>query len=222
MLRSLALLLVLANLLFFAWARGWLAPTAPPPLAGSREPQRLLAQVHPERVAVMPPVAASAAIRSAQDAAALCLEAGPFDEAGVLAAEGALAALGLPPGTWARRSETPAPVFVVYAGRVADQAARQRRQAELQRLGLAFELLQAPEDLAPGLVLSRHAEREAAQAALAAATAAGLRGARVEALPPAEAQFWLRADKAGTAAQVALLAAQSPALGNGFRGCAAR
>ncbi len=222
MLRSLALLLVLANLLFFAWARGWLAPAVPPPLASSREPQRLQAQVHPERVTVMPAVAASAAIRSAQDEAALCLEAGPFDEAGVQAAEAALAGLVLPAGTWARISDAQGPSYIVYAGRVPDDDARQRRLAELQRLGLAAEVLDAPPELAPGLVVSRHAERTEADAALAAAGAAGLRGARVEALPAPVPVIWLRAERSGTAAQVALLAAQSPALGAGFRACAVR
>jgi hypothetical protein len=70
-------------------------------------------------------------------------------------------------------------------------------------------------------VLSRHAERSLADAALAAAASAGLRGARV-AEPPAPApQVWLRAARADTAAQVALLATQAPALAGGFRACKA-
>jgi hypothetical protein len=218
-LRTLAVLLLLANLLFFAWARGWLAPTAPPPLSGSREPQRLAAQVHPERVTVMPELAASAAIRSARDEAALCLEAGPFSDDSVQAAEAALATLALPAGSWARRTIRPGPIFVVYAGRVAEPAARARRVAELQRLGLAFENLDAPPELAPGLVLSRHAEAAAAEAALAVASTAGLRGARVAELPAPPPQLWLRAQRADTATQVALLALQSTALGGGFRAC---
>jgi hypothetical protein len=228
-LRALAVLLVLANLLFFAWARGWLAPMAQPPLSGSREPQRLAAQVHPERVTVMAPVAASAAIRTAQDQAALCLEAGPFTEDSVQAAEAALVELALPAGTWARRTVTVGPQFLVYAGRVADEASRRRREAELQRLGLAFEPLDAPSELgqnlapglAPELVLSRHAERSLADAALAAAASAGLRGARVAELPAPAPQVWLRAARADTAAQVALLATQAPALAGGFRACKA-
>lgn len=219
MLRTLAVLLLLANLLFFVWARGWLAPAVPPPMSGSREPQRLAAQVHPERVAVMPALAASAAIRSARDEAALCLEAGPYSEDGVQAAEAALTALALPAGSWVRRTVTPGPVFVVYAGRVAEPAARTRREAELQRLGLAYETLDEPAELAPGLVLSRHADTAAAEDALAAATAAGLRGARVVELAAPAPQQWLRAPRADTATQVALLAAQSPALGSGFRAC---
>jgi hypothetical protein len=221
MLRVLAAALVLANLLFFVWARGWLAPAAPPPLAGTREPQRLAAQVHPERVTVMAPVAASAAILSAQEQAALCLEAGPFDADSVQAAEDVLTGLALPAGTWLRRSVEPGPEFLVYAGRVADDAARRRREVELQRLKLAFEPLDQPPELAPGLLLSRHGDRAAADAALATAAAAGLRGARVVELPAPPTQLWVRAPRAGTEAQVALLAAQSPALAGGFRACTA-
>ena len=62
MLRLLVVVLVLANLFFLAWARGWLSPMWPPPRHGEREPERLLAQVTPERVRVLPaPATAQAA-----------------------------------------------------------------------------------------------------------------------------------------------------------------
>ena len=51
MLRTAALLLVLANLAFFAWTRGWLEPGFPPPRHGEHEPQRLAAQINPADVA---------------------------------------------------------------------------------------------------------------------------------------------------------------------------
>lgn len=65
MLRTLLALVLLANLLFFGWAGGWLAPTFPAPGAGEREPGRLAAQVAPERVTVLAPAAASAALAAA-------------------------------------------------------------------------------------------------------------------------------------------------------------
>ena len=65
MLRALLALLLLANLLFFGWAGGWLAPAFPAPGAGDREPGRLAAQVAPERVTVLAPAAASAALAAA-------------------------------------------------------------------------------------------------------------------------------------------------------------
>ncbi|MDE1948617.1 MAG: hypothetical protein KGI35_08395, partial [Burkholderiales bacterium] len=61
MLRALVVLLLLANLLFFLWTRGTLAPALPPPHQGEREPERLAAQLHPEAIRVLTPKAASAA-----------------------------------------------------------------------------------------------------------------------------------------------------------------
>jgi len=107
MLRAGVVLLLLANLLFFSWARGWLAPGWPPPRHGEREPERLAAQVRPELVAVLPPEAASAAVAAARMAAEVCLEAGPFDAAGMAAAEAALAGAGLPEGSWERQDTQP-------------------------------------------------------------------------------------------------------------------
>lgn len=66
MLRSLLALLLLANALYFGWARGGFAPTWPGPGAGEREPARLAAQVAPERVTVLAPAAASAAVLAAK------------------------------------------------------------------------------------------------------------------------------------------------------------
>lgn len=109
MLRALLVLLIGANILFFAWARGWLAPSWPPPRAGEREPQRLAAQVQPERIQVLTPQAASAALSAAREAARVCLEAGPFDAAALAAAEAALAAAGLPDGSWERQEALPPP-----------------------------------------------------------------------------------------------------------------
>ena len=52
------------------------------------------------------PAAASAAVASTLAAAEVCLEAGPFDAAGLAAAEAELARAGLPEG-WERRPEAP-------------------------------------------------------------------------------------------------------------------
>ena len=66
MLRALLALLLLANLLFFGWANAWFGPAFPAPGSGQREPARLAAQVAPERVTVLAPAAASAALAAAE------------------------------------------------------------------------------------------------------------------------------------------------------------
>ena len=108
MLRALVALLVLANALFFAWTAGWLAPAWPSPKHGEREPERRAAQVRPELIKVLSPRMASAALSAAKAASMAvgegeaCLEAGPFTDATISAAEAALAAAGLPGGSWSR------------------------------------------------------------------------------------------------------------------------
>ena len=107
--RAVLVVLVGANLIFFAWARDWLAPMFPAPLHGEREPARLAAQVRPEAIAVLTPKAAGAAVSAARAAsmaageAELCVEAGPLAAAEVAGAEGVLVQAGVPLETWQQR-----------------------------------------------------------------------------------------------------------------------
>lgn len=107
--RAVLVVLVGANLIFFAWARDWLAPMFPAPLHGEREPARLAAQVRPEAIAVLTPKAASAAVSAARAAsmaageADLCVEAGPLVAGDVAAAEALLVQAGVPLETWQQR-----------------------------------------------------------------------------------------------------------------------
>lgn len=106
LIRNLALALLVANALFFAWARGWLAPLSAGPAHSQREPARQDAQVRPELIKVLTPRAASeAAARAASAAAAgTCLETTPLTPTEADAAEAALEQAGIPRSTWQRRN----------------------------------------------------------------------------------------------------------------------
>ena len=99
MLRVLLAALLLANLLFLGWSRGWFAPAWPAPGAGDRDPARLAAQVAPERVTVLAPAAASAALAAAERRAKCPPAAAPADVPGVAltASASASQAAGLNP-----------------------------------------------------------------------------------------------------------------------------
>lgn len=99
MLRGLLVLLVLANLLFFGFTRGWFAGIATPPDRQQREPERLAAQVRPQTLELVDTAAANAALNAARG---VCLEAGPFDAVDLAAAENALLSAGVAAGAWQR------------------------------------------------------------------------------------------------------------------------
>jgi hypothetical protein len=222
MLRAVVLLVLLANGLFFAWARGWLADAgAGLPRHAEREPQRLAAQVRPEAVAVVPPASASAAVQAARVASRVCLEAGPFSQSDLSAAEATLIAAQMPADSWLRQ-EQPVPLpWVVYAGRYPELPLRQSREADLKKLGLGFELITAPPELAPGLVLNRHASRDEAEAWLKDQAPPGLRGARVVQLPAVAAPSWrLRVANADADQAERLKTLAGDLLAGGFRPCA--
>lgn len=220
MLRALVVLLLLANIAFFAWARGWLGA---PPHHAEREPERLLAQVRPEVLSVLSPGSASAAVQAARAAALQCLEAGPFADAAINAAEAAMASASLPDGSWARmEAAASTPVWLVFAGRYPEAALRKSREDDLRKLNLSFELISAPPDLAPGLVLSRHTTRDEAQAWLSARSQTPLRGTRVVQLPAPPAAYRLRVARAEPDQAERLKALPGDALAGGFKPCAVK
>jgi len=216
MLRALVAALLLANLLFFVWARGWLSPAVPPPHHGEREPERLAAQVRPESIRLITPLAASAAVAAAS---AVCMEAGPFGDSDIGVAEAALLAAGVPAQAFERRAVQSAAAWLVYMGKFGDTAALRTKEDEVRRLKLDFTELKAPPELAPGLQLSRHDSRDAADAALAQLVQRGVRTARVVALPALPAQHWLRTPRASAELQTRLAGLKPPVISAGFVRC---
>lgn len=122
MLRTLLVLLVLANLGVFAWSRGWLEPVWVAPEHAEREPARLSRQVNAEAVRVLP-----AASEPVGRASLRCVEIGPFGLVDAAAAEAVLEAGGLAPGGWERDLRGPAQVWLRVPR--ADAALREKLQA---------------------------------------------------------------------------------------------
>ena len=214
-LRVLALLLLLANLGFFAWTQGWLDGVVSLRARGDREPERLAREFQPQRVRIVPPdeAAAAMAASAATPAASLsCLEAGPYTPAEARAAE-ALLQPALPAGSWARRSVEQPGSWIVYVGRFAATEALQKKIEELRRLQAPFEEVQSPPELAPGLSLGRFDNRAAADKALEQLGQRGVRTARVVALSEPATMTLLRVERADPA-----LAHEVAALGGDVKG----
>jgi hypothetical protein len=228
MLQRLVIALLLANLLFFAWSRGWLEGVTGSRVHPEREPERLGLQVRPELVVILPPGAASAATAappptpaSGGVSSATCLEAGPFAAGASVSAVAALLALQppLPAGSWTElKTERPGS-WMLYMGRFPNRDALLKKDDELKRTRVSYESVTAPPDLVPGFSFGRFDDRAAADRALDQLGQRGVRSARIVELSAPATQLMLRADKADAALAAQLNAIRSPALGRGFVPC---
>jgi hypothetical protein len=223
-LRRIALLLLLANLLFFAWSQGWLTGLTGLRPHPEREPERLARQVRPETIVVLPPDSAPVAPRATPAAVAdapICLEAGPFATGASISAMATLRAAQppLPPGSWTEVTIDRPGAWLVVLARPATRDALAKREEELKRARVAYEVLAAPEELAGSLSLGRFTERDAAERALAQLVQRGIRPARVAELQPASTIHMLRAEKADKALAARLTALRADTLGRGFVPC---
>jgi hypothetical protein len=220
MLRLFVLVLVLANIGFYAWTQGMLDSVVGMRPQGDREPDRMARQVRPETIRVMPPVAASAVALA--DAPPLCLEAGPYTPAQIAAAESVLQTV-LPAGSWVnQKTETP-PVWIVFMGKYTHREALQKKADELKRLKISFEEVHNAPELEEGLALGRYDNRAAADKALAEVTQRGVRTARVAQLSPLVVTHSLRVERADTTLQSRLAGLRAEALlGKPFAVCPAK
>jgi len=210
--RVLVLVLLAVNALFFVWSRGWLDAVTGLPANGTREPQRIAAQQHPERIQ---PLAASAVAALAQRS---CLELGPLEgDAALAAAQAALKTAGAEAQV---RSSEQAGVWVVATIKLADPEFRARKEATYKGLKLAFEPLEGLPAEQPAFVLSRHASQAEANAQAEAFDKRGLKGLRVLALKAPQAHHSLVLQADGLLA-AKLKASKDPALAAGFKACTA-
>jgi hypothetical protein len=228
MLRVLVAVLLGANLVFWAWRSGALDGLGLGP-AQERDPARLLLQVQPESVRVVPgPAVAAAAAPSPGPAAsavaaapgALCLESGPIPASALEAAERTLAA-ALPEGAWQRSSQDIAAAYAVVLGPFNSADSLKKKSEEIARLRIPTEAIDLPAEAGTAqgsavLALGRYDSRAGADAALAAYVQRGVRTGRVATLKPAQTETRLRVSAASTAQAEQLRAFKDPA----FEACA--
>jgi hypothetical protein len=209
-------LLLLANLAFYAWTEGWLDAVVGARAIGDREPERLNRQVKPESVRILPP---SAAASEAAPVVLSCLEAGPFSDIEASAAQSAVQG-ALPVGSWVSIKSDKPGVWIVYMGKYANREALSKKEDELNRRRVQYEEMLDNPALVPGLSLGRFDDKASAAKALDQFSQQGIRTARVVELSPASSITVLRVAKAdpGLMAQIGNL--KSAALGKGFSACA--
>jgi hypothetical protein len=245
MLRLFALLLLLANLVFWAWSRGMLDDAIGPLSKPEREPERYALQVHPDWVKVLPPKAASAALAKAADEAAAnppaaasavagsgevasavegraasnCIESGPFTTAEKPVAEALLRSAGLAEGDWVADKVDRKGSYMVYMGKYPDRDTLTRKLDELHRLKIDADILTNWTEMQPGLSLGRYSDRYGAEAALAKLAAKGARSARVVVQSQAMVGTLLRVTKADAALRDKLAGLRFTPPDHGFVAC---
>lgn len=163
--------------------------------------------------------AASAAQLSSGPAS--CLEAGPLAAPEVAAAEKALREKGPAGLKWTVATTQRKGNYLIYMGRFPDEEAVARKVDELRRLKVETRPMANWPDLQPGLVLGRHDDKAAADAALGALAQRGVRTARVVTVTPAVTLSMLRVAAADADTRSALEAIRLPPGQIAFGACAA-
>jgi hypothetical protein len=233
MLRRFALLMLAANLAFFAWTQGWLDDIVGLRAIGDREPQRLAKQVKPETVTVLSPAAAASAVaptatsRAAApttatappEAPTSCLEAGPFASAEVAAAMAAAQSVVGADRITEQRSEKPGR-WIVYLGQYLTRDDLTKKADELKKLGVEYLEVRGAPELEPGLQLGYYSERANAERALEQFGKQGVRGARIVQTVPPGSSTVLRIERTPQNLVAPLTALKDDALRGGFKPCA--
>jgi hypothetical protein len=184
MLRSFALLLLLANGLFFAWSNGYLSPWGFAP-ASTHESFRLAEQIEPERIAIQmndatPATAAvSASIPTPIPviAATTCLTAGAFNDRQSTLLKQTLNTK-LPDIRWRFDAVNLPARWIVYMGKYPNDSARELKKKQLDQIKVRYEVL-SEGNLEPGLSLGSHTTQAMANQSLQQLIKQGVRTARV-------------------------------------------
>jgi hypothetical protein len=192
--RTLFLLLLLANVVFFAWSRYVSPPEAgadPAPLARQIDPQKLKVILPGE----LPPAApAPVNVRPAPTPVATkCIEWGSFTVADAPRAEKALEPLALGARLGQRQTEELAGWWVYIPPQPNGRAGAVRKATELKSLGIGDYFVvqeEGPHRWAVSLGVFR--TEEAARARLAALRAQGVRSAQIGERETTVPKVWLQ------------------------------
>jgi hypothetical protein len=191
--RTLFLLLLLANLAFYAWSR-YGAP------ADAADPAPLSRQIEPEKLKViapheLPPVSAAKKVpASAQSPSQpiACMEWGSFTVADAPRAEQALEPLGLGARLAQRRTEEVAGWWVFIPPQGSRQGAV-KKASELKTLGVEdYFIVQEEGEHRWALSLGVFRSAEAAQGRLAALRSQGVRSAQIGPRETMVPKIWLQ------------------------------
>lgn len=147
------LLLLLANLVLFAWQQGVFGPA----MQTGREPERAARQIAAEKIRVLTP-GELAALRSTTSTAGngsaelACLEFGDFDEASLARIQSRLAALTLGDRLRAKRISAPG-WFIVYLPPLPTRAEAERVAQDLRGRGIRDLVVMGQNSPMPNAVL---------------------------------------------------------------------
>jgi hypothetical protein len=219
--RALFLLLVAANLAFFAWTQYYAAPDN----AGDPEPARR--QVNPSSIrlltgpelAGLPALKPRPAAEAGPAAAGGCVEWGGFSVAEAPRAEQALEPLALGARLSQRRSEEKAGwwVFIPPQG---SRAGAQKKTAELKSLGVDdYFVLQDEGNFRWAVSLGVFSSEDAAKARLEALRARGVRSAQTGERETQVAKIWFQVRGADAPLQAKLMGLAQGLPGTEVRNC---
>ena len=142
LLRLIVLLLLLAKGAYFAWSQGLLAAWGYAPVQQA-EPQRLLQQIRPEALKLLPPdEARRVEVATAVPKTAECLQAGPFEEAQAAPLRASLASW--PAASWTLEPTVEPAHWIVYMGKYPSLESVNKKKAELRYLGVSFQSVLNP------------------------------------------------------------------------------
>ena len=174
MLRNLVLLLVTANILYFAWSEGLLQSYGLSPHRGS-EPHRMEEQLQPQ---ALQPARTPESPGAASSSTTECLRSGPWDKEQTAGLRTALQD-ALPQDSWRLEPVSSPPRWIVYMGKFSGPETLKRKLAQVA--SLAGIKGQEPRDpaLLPGISLGGFDTEALAQAELARMSKLGIRTAKV-------------------------------------------